>query len=117
MGGPSHKPSYMVEAQEYHDKKTPGAVSDSSVFSNPFKAKEDRKRARRERHVEMTSKQEDSKTLRGKKICWNFRKGRCRQALFLNAFGTNTSFNFIQKNKVYQIDIPTLPVAKSTRSP
>jgi len=85
MGGLSHKPSYMVEAQEYHDKKTPGAVSDSSVFSNPFKAKEDRKRALLERHVEMTSKQEDSKTLRGKKICWNFRKGRCR-------FGSKCTF-------------------------
>merc|ERR1712020_162401 len=32
-----------------------------------------------EQHVEMTAKQEDQTTKIGdKKICWNFRKGRCR---------------------------------------
>ena len=82
----TYKPSYMVETKEYHGGSKPAArVSDSSVFSNPFKAKEDRKKALLERHVEMTSKQEDSKTLRGKKICWNFRKGRCR-------FGSKCTF-------------------------
>jgi len=83
----TYKPSYMVETKEYHGGSKPAAsrISDSSVFSNPFKAKEDRKKALLERHVEMTSKQEDSKTLRGKKICWNFRKGRCR-------FGSKCTF-------------------------
>ena len=49
------------------------------MFNNPFRAKEDRKRAILEQHVEMTSKQEDQTTKIGsRKICWNFRKGRCR---------------------------------------
>ena len=69
----------MVQTEEYHKTELVSrGSSDSSVFSNPFKAKEDRKRAMLERHVEMTAKQEDQRTLRGKKICWNFRKGRCR---------------------------------------
>ena len=31
-----------------------------------------------EQHVAMTKRQEDAKTIEGKKVCWNFRKGRCR---------------------------------------
>jgi len=80
-----YKPSYMVEAQEFHKSDALKGNPDSSVFSNPFKAREDRKRAVLERHVEMTAKQEDQRTLRGKKICWNFRKGRCR-------FGSKCTF-------------------------
>jgi len=76
----TYKPSYMVEAQEFHKSDALKGNPDSSVFSNPFKAREDRKRAVLERHVEMTAKQEDQRTLRGKKICWNFRKGRCSSA-------------------------------------
>jgi len=82
----TYKPSYMVQTEEYHKTELVSrGSSDSSVFSNPFKAKEDRKRAMLERHVEMTAKQEDQRTLRGKKICWNFRKGRCR-------FGSKCTF-------------------------
>ena len=51
----------------------------TSVFNNPFRAKEDRKKAILEQHVEMTTKQEDqARKIGDKKICWNFRKGRCR---------------------------------------
>ena len=51
----------------------------TSVFNNPFRAKEDRKKAVLEQHVEMTTKQEDqTRKIGDKKICWNFRKGRCR---------------------------------------
>jgi len=77
-----YKPSYMVSQKDFHNTELkPGTtkpVSDSSVFSNPFRAKEDRKKAILERHVDMTDKQEDQKKLFGKKPCWNFRKGRCR---------------------------------------
>ena len=33
----------------------------------------------------MTVKQEDQRTIDGKKVCWNFRKGRCR-------FGSKCTF-------------------------
>jgi len=39
-----------------------------------------------ERHVEMTNRPEDmTKSIEGKKICWNYRKGRCR-------FGSKCTF-------------------------
>jgi len=85
----SLKPSYMVEVEDMHVAGKNGisgnSSSSSSVFSNPFKAKEERKRAILEHHVTMTSKQEDQRTISGKKICWNFRKGRCR-------FGSKCTF-------------------------
>lgn len=76
----SLKPSYMVQTEDFSASKQKltceGAIS---VFNNPFRAKEDRKRAILEQHVQMTSKQEDQTTKIGsKKICWMFRKGRCR---------------------------------------
>jgi len=67
------KPSFMQEAE-----KVSGIKFDNSVFSNPFRAKEDKKDAILEQHVEMTQKQEAGRTINGKKVCWNFRKGRCR---------------------------------------
>jgi len=67
------KPSYMQE-----EEKVSGVKFDNSVFSNPFRAKEDKKEAILEQHVEMTRKQETGRTINGKKVCWNFRKGRCR---------------------------------------
>ena len=51
---------------------------EKSVFNNPFRAKEDAKTAILERHVSMTVKQETLRTIEGKKVCFNFRKGRCR---------------------------------------
>lgn len=76
----SLKPSYMVETEDFSASKQKlsceGAIS---VFNNPFRVKEDRKRAVLEHHVEMTSKQEDqTQKIGSKKVCWNFRKGRCR---------------------------------------
>jgi len=67
------KPSFMQESE-----KVSGVKFDNSVFSNPFRAKEDKKDAILEQHVEMTLKQEAGRTINGKKVCWNFRKGRCR---------------------------------------
>jgi len=67
------KPSFMQESE-----KVSGLKFDSSVFSNPFRAKEDKKDAILEQHVEMTHGQSTGRTINGKKVCWNFRKGRCR---------------------------------------
>jgi len=67
------KPSYMQQ-----EEKVSGVKFDNSVFSNPFRAREDKKEAILEQHVEMTLKQETGRTINGKKVCWNFRKGRCR---------------------------------------
>lgn len=57
----------------------------NSVFSNPFVEAENAKKAILEKHVKMTPTRDEIKTINGKKICWNFRKGRCR-------FGHNCKF-------------------------
>jgi hypothetical protein len=57
----------------------------NSVFSNPFVEAENAKRAILEKHVKMTPTRDEIKMINGKKICWNFRKGRCR-------FGHNCKF-------------------------
>ena len=67
------KPSFMQETE-----KISGLQYDSSVFSNPFRAREDKKAAVLTQHVGVTSRQEAANTFNGKKVCYNFRKGRCR---------------------------------------
>lgn len=63
-----------------------GATSvKNSVFSNPFVEAENAKKAILEKHVKMTPTKDEVKMINGKKICWNFRKGRCR-------FGHNCKF-------------------------
>ncbi|KAJ4427112.1 hypothetical protein ANN_24727 [Periplaneta americana] len=57
----------------------------NSVFSNPFVEAENAKKAILEKHVKMTPTRDEIKMINGKKICWNFRKGRCR-------FGHNCKF-------------------------
>lgn len=69
----SVKPSFMQETE-----KISGAKFDNSVFQNPFRDKEDKKTAVLEQHVEMTQREQTGRTIDGKKVCWNFRKGRCR---------------------------------------
>jgi hypothetical protein len=65
---------------------TSGSVSvKNSVFSNPFVEAENAKKAILEKHVKMTPTKDEIKMINGKKICWNFRKGRCR-------FGHNCKF-------------------------
>jgi len=70
------RPSFMVEQQDVLKDKS--KTHENSVFNNPFRAKEDAKTAILERHVSMTVKQETLRTIEGKKVCFNFRKGRCR---------------------------------------
>jgi len=69
------QPSFM---QEQHGSVS-GLKFDSSVFSNPFRDKEEKKKAILEQHVNMTQRQEELKMIDGKKVCWMYRKGRCRQ--------------------------------------
>lgn len=57
----------------------------TSVFSNPFVEAERAKSAILEKHVKMTPTMDDTKMINGRKICWNYRKGRCR-------FGHNCTF-------------------------
>lgn len=61
------------------------ALLRTSVFSNPFVEAERAKSAILEKHVKMTPTLDDTKTINGRKICWNYRKGRCR-------FGHNCTF-------------------------
>jgi len=67
------KPSFMQETE-----KISGLTYDSSVFSNPFRAREDKKEAILTQHVGVTIRQEAGTMFNGKKVCYNFRKGRCR---------------------------------------
>lgn len=67
------KPSFMQETE-----KISGVKYDNSVFSNPFRAREDKKVAILEHHVGVTNRQEAANMFNGKKVCLNFRKGRCR---------------------------------------
>lgn len=75
IGAIMPKPSFMQEQQA----KLSGLKFDNSVFSNPFRDKEDKKKAILEQHVNMTKRQEEMRMIDGKKVCWMYRKGRCRQ--------------------------------------
>ena len=67
------KPSFMQDTE-----KISGVKYDNSVFSNPFRAKEDKKEAILTQHVGVTVKPEAGTMFNGKKVCMMFRKGRCR---------------------------------------
>ncbi|XP_050310377.1 uncharacterized protein LOC126746260 [Anthonomus grandis grandis] len=51
--------------------------SSGSVFVNPFLEAENAKEAILQKHVKMVNAK-DVIRINGKKICWNYRKGRCR---------------------------------------
>ncbi|XP_016968072.1 uncharacterized protein LOC108036443 [Drosophila biarmipes] len=55
------------------------------VFSNPFLEAELHKTASLERHVKMVDNDAHLQLKNGRKICWNFRRGRCR-------FGTSCQY-------------------------
>lgn len=108
------RPSFMVEQEEI---KSNAHCRENSVFQNPFRVKEDQKKAMLERHVEMTTKNEEKRTIDGKKVCWNFRKGRCR-------FGSKCTFahdNDVPSKKSHetpdQIVMPNQPSRGSEPGP
>ncbi|KAK5645519.1 hypothetical protein RI129_006819 [Pyrocoelia pectoralis] len=53
-------------------------LPNTSVFTNPFKQAEEAKHAILEKHVKMVSTQENVRSINGRKVCWNYRKGKCR---------------------------------------
>ena len=56
-----------------------------SLFTNPYREAEDAAKDTLEKHVKFAPKLEDVREINGRKICWNYRKGRCR-------FGSNCVF-------------------------
>ncbi|RZC34396.1 hypothetical protein BDFB_003018 [Asbolus verrucosus] len=67
----------------------------NSVFKNPFAEAENAKEAILQKHVKMVDAKDNVIVINGKKICWNYRKGRCR-------FGHNCKFahdSDVQKSK------------------
>ena len=50
----------------------------TSVFKNPFTEAENAKEAILQKHVKMVEAKDSVVVINGKKICWNYRKGRCR---------------------------------------
>ena len=61
--------------------------------------KEEKKKAILEQHVNMTKRQEEMKMIDGKKVCWMYRKGRCRQ-------GSKCSFahdNDVKTDRVVEV--------------
>ena len=50
----------------------------TSVFYNPFQKAQEDKKLLLEKHVKMTDNPKDVLEINGKKICWNYRKGRCK---------------------------------------
>lgn len=55
------RPSFMVAQKDFTEEKS--KTSENSVFANPFKSKEDQKRLVLERHVKITEKQEEQRTI------------------------------------------------------
>ncbi|XP_047484877.1 zinc finger CCCH domain-containing protein 8-like [Penaeus chinensis] len=76
---PLAKPEILENPLRGNAIASPFAENTSaSVFFNPFhKAQEDKKLVL-EKHVKMTDNPKDVMEINGKKICWNYRKGRCK---------------------------------------
>lgn len=62
-----------------------GTTLQNSVFKNPFSEAESSKEAVLQKHVKMVENKNNTIIINGKKICWNYRKGKCR-------FGHNCKF-------------------------
>ncbi|XP_017066192.1 uncharacterized protein LOC108104560 [Drosophila eugracilis] len=74
------------------------------VFANPFLEAELQKTASLERHVKMVDNDAHLKLKNGLKICWNFRRGRCR-------FGTGCQFAHDSDLSVDESADQAVPVA------
>lgn len=48
------------------------------MFKNPFTEEEQKKEAVLQKHVKMIENKEAMRVINGVKVCWNYRKGRCR---------------------------------------
>ncbi|XP_008476224.1 uncharacterized protein LOC103513192 [Diaphorina citri] len=81
---PKKKPT---ESQTKKPALPPPSFDDTSgsVFINPYIEAENAKSAILEKHVKMIPAKEFITEINGKKICWMYRKGRCR-------FGSNCKY-------------------------
>ncbi|XP_060656927.1 uncharacterized protein LOC132791848 [Drosophila nasuta] len=79
----AQKPSKLPSASAALDNAATKKAGD--VFSNPFLEAELHKKASLERHVKMVNNDTHLQLKNGRKICWNYRKGRCR-------FGTSCQY-------------------------
>ncbi|KAL3268600.1 hypothetical protein HHI36_007707 [Cryptolaemus montrouzieri] len=75
-----------LPAPDFTVKSIPdeNGLQTNSVFKNPFLEAENEKEAVLQKHVKMIDLK-NAIVINGKKICWNYRKGRCR-------FGHNCKF-------------------------
>lgn len=91
----SPAPIEKLPPPDFIDTSSTSNLPKTSVFTNPFKEAENAKQAILEKHVKMVNTQENVRIINGKKVCWNYRKGRCR-------FGHNCIYahdSDIQKSK------------------
>ncbi|XP_023174820.2 uncharacterized protein LOC111602109 [Drosophila hydei] len=79
----TQKPLKLPSASDALDNAAAKRTGD--VFSNPFLEAELHKTASLERHVKMVNNDAHLQLKNGRKICWNYRKGRCR-------FGTSCQY-------------------------
>jgi len=98
-----------------------------SVFANPFKDAEDAVQCTLEQHVKFAPRLEDIKEINGRKICWNYRKGRCRfgtECVFAHdcellnkkpqaTYDTESEFS----DSAVTISVPTTETRKSMKRP
>ncbi|KAJ8964533.1 hypothetical protein NQ314_004828 [Rhamnusium bicolor] len=82
---PVPSPKYKLPTPNFEGIKNDAEESKSSVFKNPFIEAEHAKEAILQKHVKMVDTKDNIVVINGKKICWNYRKGRCR-------FGHNCKF-------------------------
>ncbi|KAJ8955143.1 hypothetical protein NQ318_009036 [Aromia moschata] len=76
---------YKLPTPNFGDAKDNDDNTKSSVFKNPFIEAENAKEAILQKHVKMVDTKDNIVVINGRKICWNYRKGRCR-------FGHNCKF-------------------------
>lgn len=69
---PLPTPSFLKSTSQNTD------IPKGSVFTNPYIQAEHEKQAILEKHVKMVETKDNVKLINGKKICWNYRKGKCR---------------------------------------
>nr|CAH7741314.1 unnamed protein product [Callosobruchus chinensis] len=81
---PSQK-SKLLPTPTFDSTNSISTEETTSVFKNPFLEAENAKEAILQKHVKMVDVKDKIDIINGKKICWNYRKGRCR-------FGHNCKF-------------------------
>ncbi|KAL1451008.1 hypothetical protein WDU94_003307 [Cyamophila willieti] len=84
---PVVKEKDMPESQPKKPTLPPPSFDDNSgsIFINPYIEAENAKSAILEKHVKMIPSKEFISEINGKKLCWMYKKGRCR-------FGSNCKY-------------------------